>query len=45
MKDMQRVMGFNNRTFNYKLPMLNADSVALASRGSFGAIFRSSQEV
>ena len=45
MKDVQRAVGFNNRTFNYKLPMLNADSIALASRGSFGAIFRSSQEV
>lgn len=45
MKDMQKVMGFKNRTFNYKLPMLNADSAALASRGRIGAIFRSSHEV
>ena len=45
MKDMQKVMGFKNRTFNYKLPMMNADSTALLSRGNLGAILRSSQEV
>jgi hypothetical protein len=45
MKDMQKVMGFKNKTFNYKLPMMNADSTALLSRGNLGAILRSSQEV
>ena len=45
MKDMQKVMGFNNRTFNYKLPMLNADTTALASRGDVKSILSSTHEV
>lgn len=45
MQDMQKVMGFTNRTFNYKLPMLNADTAALLSRGSLGSILKSAFEI
>ena len=38
-------MGFNNKTFNYKLPMMNADTTALLTRGNIKAILKSAYEV
>ena len=45
MQEMQKVMGFNNKTFNYKLPMMNADTTALLTRGNIKAILKSAYEV
>jgi hypothetical protein len=41
MKRMQKVMGFSNRTFNYQVPMLNADTSALLSRGDLNSLLYS----
>ena len=41
MKRMQKVMGFSNRTFNYQMPMLNADTSALLSRGDLNSLLYS----